>query len=177
MWKCIVVPLCKGTVIFCIEFNEKIMRGSNNTLWMLFPHSASLLLYWISSCGCIAHCKQVNSDTIVSLCCFLKAWGLHSAFEPCFFFLHGGLEGHCQTVCHSLNDLQLSTSFSNYWSLPSVGGLSGLYITLSCRLKYKALWQKIKALIRLGNQPASWLLNIKRICVEDDGAPGYWLAL
>lgn len=31
-WKCIVVPLCRGTVIFCIEFSEKRMRGSNDTL-------------------------------------------------------------------------------------------------------------------------------------------------
>lgn len=69
LWrKYIVIALCKGTIKFCIEFRAKRTRGRNNMLWMLFHHSASLIVccLTLSSPGNVTGCEWVVSERILS---------------------------------------------------------------------------------------------------------------
>lgn len=61
LWrKYIVISLCKGTIKFCIEFKAKRTRGNNNTLWMLFHHSATLIVCCFTICLLLEMLLTVN---------------------------------------------------------------------------------------------------------------------
>lgn len=61
LWrKYIVISLCKGTIKFCIEFKAKRTRGRNNMLWMLFHHSASLIVSCFTLCLLLEMLLAVN---------------------------------------------------------------------------------------------------------------------
>lgn len=142
LWrKYIVISLCKGTIKSCTEFKAKRTRGTNNMLWMLFHHSASLIV------SCFTLCLLEMLLAVKELP--LKRFYHHIPFKclelvllPWCSLLFDTKDSKlfCETVtCLPFSEWPL-TWCQWLFQCPFTRALHGIYGALFCHLIQKTLW-------------------------------------
>lgn len=142
LWrKYIVISLCKGTIKSCTEFKAKRTRGTNNMIWMLFHHSASLIV------SCFTLCLLEMLLAVKELP--LKRFYHHIPFKclelvllPWCSLLFDTKDSKlfCETVaCLPFSEWPL-TWCQWLFQCPFTRALHGIYGALFCHLIQKTLW-------------------------------------
>lgn len=141
--KYIVISLCKGTIKSCIEFKAKRTRGSNNMLWILFHHSASLIVSCFTLC-LLEMLLAVNELPLKGLYHHIPFKCLELELLPWSSLLSDTKNSNlfCETVtCLPFSEWPPAW-YGCQWlfKCPFTSALHGICGALSCHLIHKTLW-------------------------------------
>lgn len=148
--KYIVISLCKETIKFCIEFKAKRTRGNNNTLWMLFHHSATLIVSCFTMCLLLEMLLTVNELPLEGLYHHIpfKCLGLELLPWCSLLFDTKDSKLFCETVTRLPFSEWPPAWYKCQWlfKYPFTRAQHGLYDALSCNLIHKILCWKSRQL-------------------------------